>query len=241
MMTWKDLLTKKYKSKSIKDFSIELENIEFFYEDGSTVFKNLSLSINTNTVTIIKGPSGVGKTTLLLLITGILKPNSGNVKVSNKNIKNMKNHVLSKSAYVGPDPFSLSGTIREFLMFGQNNFKTENEIYDALKLANCEFVFNLPHKLDYVISEQGAGLSAGQKQRLSIARAILRKPGLLLLDEASSNLDKVSENKIIETLFKLKGKMTIIIVSHKNTMDKVADSFFIFKGPNKMKVIVNKN
>ena len=96
-------------------------------------------------------------------------------------------------------------------------------------MANCEFVFNLPHKLDYVISEQGAGLSAGQKQRLSIARAILRKPGLLLLDEASSNLDKVSENKIIETLFKLKGKMTIIIVSHKNTMDKVAEVFLFLK------------
>lgn len=237
----KDLLTKKNSSKSIKGFSIKFENIEFSWEDGSTVFKNLCLSINSNTLTVIKGPSGIGKTTLLLLITGILKPNSGDVMVSNKNIKKIKNHVLSKSAYVGPDPFSLSGTIKEFLMFGQNNFKTQNEIYDALKMANCEFVFNLPHELDYVISEQGAGLSAGQKQRLSIARAILRRPSLLLLDEASSNLDKESENKIIDTLFKLKGKMTIIIVSHKNTMDKVADSFLIFKGPNKIKAIIKKN
>ena len=79
------------------------------------------------------------------------------------------------------------------------------------------------------------------KAKIINCSCYFRKPGLLLLDEASSNLDKESENKIIDTLFKLKGKMTIIIVSHKNTMDKVADSFLIFKAPNKIKAIINKN
>ena len=155
---------------------------------------------------------------------------------SNHDLKDARQQLLSVTAYVGPDPFMISGTIRDFLMFGQRHEISDAQLFEALEQAHCEFVKNLPDKLEHRIAEQGAGLSAGQKQRLSIARALLRKPRLLLLDEATSNLDNESEHAIIDTVQSLRGSVTIVAVTHREALKAVADTILNFEGNGRVSV-----
>ena len=125
----------------------------------------------------------------------------------------------------------MPGTIRDQLMLGQPAQPGAAEIREALALAQCCFVDRLALGLDHPVTEQGGGLSAGQKQRLSIARAILRKPAMLLLDEATSNLDAGTEAAVVAALASLRGRMTIVAITHRDAVLSIADQVVALGSP----------
>ncbi len=137
-------------------------------------------------------------------------------------MQDVKKNMFEIIGYVGPESFLIAGTIRENLLYGIGNHSDE-ELIAALKLAECEFVFTFNDQLDHVITEQGEGISAGQKQRLALARALVRQPKLLILDEATANLDEVTEARLKDTLATMKGAMTICLVTHRKTLLEIAD------------------
>ncbi len=125
--------------------------------------------------------------------------------------------------YVGAESFLIDGTVRENLLYGVHRTPGDAELADALRKAECGFIDDLPNRLEHRLTEQGAGLSSGQKQRLSLARAMLRRPGVLVLDEATANLDSATEEKLVDTLTELKGGMTIVAVTHRPALLRLAD------------------
>lgn len=202
-------------------------DIRFEWERRNCVLRDFNLDIRPGSMTVVVGPSGSGKTTLLLLLVGMVAPTSGSVRVltpdGELDLPAVRERMLANASFVGPDPFVVPGTIRDFLFLGLPKEPDEEEVRSALELAHCEFVDRLPRGLDHPVTEQGGGLSAGQKQRLALARALLRKPRILLLDEATSNLDAASEAAIVSSLAQLKGKMTIVAVTHRDALLAIAD------------------
>ena len=213
---------------------LSLQNVSYSWGESPPVLSNASIEFPAGSTTVVLGPSGVGKTTLLLLLCRLVAPGTGRVIVhfsgSSHDLKDVRQQILSVTAYVGPDPFVISGTIRDFLMFGQEKEIGDTQLFEALEQAHCNFVKGLPDGLDHHIAEHGAGLSAGQKQRLSIARALLRRPRLLLLDEATSNLDSESERAIVDTIQALRGSITIVAVTHREALKTAADTILNFEG-----------
>lgn len=213
---------------------IRLKSLAFGWASDYSIMSDVNLQFAPGTVSVVVGPSGAGKTSLLLLLAAMVKPTQGAIEVmfpdGVSDISLAKHRLLPVTAYVGPDPFVVKGSLREFLEMGQNRPHSDDELFAALNLAHCEFVEILPDGLAHQLSEQGGGLSAGQKQRLSLARALLRKPQLLLLDEATANLDALSESKIIETLASLKGTLTIVAITHRDSLRAIADQLIEFDG-----------
>jgi ATP-binding cassette, subfamily C, bacterial len=210
-------------------FGIRLNQVSFSYSNISApLLDNLQLDIKPSSVVVIVGQSGVGKSTLLSLIIGLQNPASGMIEVYNneKSIpldNQLRANFLKNIGYVGPENFIIHGTIKDNLQYGLPQ-KSDDDFWQALLSAKCDFVKHLPGKLEHALTEQGEGLSAGQKQRLSIARALLRRPSLLILDEATSNLDLETEKSILEMIENLNPKMTVIFVSHRMSVLKVADA-----------------
>lgn len=204
--------------------ALVIESLDFSYGGIEQAFiKSLSLLVKPGGQLGICGRSGSGKSTLLALILGVLPPSKGRVLIDGHSPELFLEKNLV--GYVGVDPFLIAGTVRENLCYGQSesNLK-DTELWDALKAAHLsEVISALDGGLSFRINEYGDGLSAGQKQRLSFARALVGKPRLLVLDEVSSSLDEETELEIIKTLEKLKGKVTTIIVSHREKMLTHAD------------------
>lgn len=209
----------------------ELRSTAYAYDDVKAplrVFSGFSETLPPGSFTLILGQSGAGKTTLLHFLLGELSPDQGQVLL----IQNSQSiplpqvdeeSFLGKIGYVSSDGFFIHGTIRENLMYGNHLAVSEADFERALKLAGCEFVHDLPHGLGHHLNESGAGLSAGQKQRLALARALLRKPLALILDEATSHLDYATEERVIQNLQTIKRDCTIVAVSHSKSLDSYAD------------------
>ncbi len=195
--------------------SISFENVTFGYEDDKTVIKDASFEINKGEFAVIAGPSGVGKSTAMKLMLGIIYPSMGQVRInSQKGAFNAGKGTRSLFAYVPQGNLILSGTIRENVVFGKKDADDE-AVINALKLAQIwDYVSTLEHGLDTVLGEKGLGLSEGQVQRISIARALLYDAPILLLDEATSALDEHTETELLKTLKTMTDK-TCIIISHK--------------------------
>ena len=218
-----------YSTNSISKKSppaIRVCNITFSWSGVERpVFEGLSLDIDAGSQFGIIGPNGSGKSTLLGNILGTLTPSSGNVFIEDIESKEYLRNHYDTIGYVSDEPYLIYGTIRENLFLGTNKNVSDNELWDSLEMVKFDTVIRgLPGGMDYVIQENEDGLSSGQKQRLSLARAFLRKPLLLVLDEASANLDKKSESLIADALKELKGCCTVIIVSHKPGILKGADA-----------------
>lgn len=207
----------------------DLKNISFSYPNSNRkTLKNFSLRIIPNSCTVIVGESGSGKSTILSIALGLYDATEGNVSIINTvgeslPLREVQSRLLSSVGYVGPESFLIEGTVKENLLYGLQTEPNDNEIKEALEIADCKFIYSLSNGLNHFITEQGQGLSAGQKQRLSFARALLRKPKILILDEATSNLDVESEEKLVKTLSKLKGTITILAVTHREAMLSIAD------------------
>ncbi|MBI5247317.1 MAG: ABC transporter ATP-binding protein [Elusimicrobia bacterium] len=205
-----------------------LKGVRFSYlRAAEPAVDKLDLSVDPGSTVVVTGPSGAGKSTLLGLMLGNLRPQLGSVSaiVDGKELPlaGCRTWLLPRVGYVGPESFLLEGTILQNITYGLPGSTPRADIDAALRQAECQFVASLPLGLEHPLTEQGQGLSAGQKQRLSLARALLRKPTILILDEATSNLDMETEARLVDTLEGLKGSMTIIAVTHRRELLRIAD------------------
>jgi ABC-type multidrug transport system fused ATPase/permease subunit len=211
--------------------SIECDHIYFCYKNKAQyALKNINLTIPAKQMTAIVGKSGAGKTTLIDLLMGLNKPEKGQVFLDGKPLTNDKLLSLRKViSYVPQDPFLFNGSIKENLLLVKPN-ATDKQIWEALKFSSAaEFVKALPLSLETVIGDRGVKISGGERQRLVLARAILRNPSILILDEATSALDTENEVKIQEAIERLKGKMTIIVIAHRLSTIRNADQVVVFE------------
>lgn len=196
---------------------IRLENVSFRYTPTSRfIFEHFHYTFAPNTVTAIMGETGSGKTTLIRLLLALVTPTEGRAELFNSQGETIPISSLSRCnfSYVPQGNTLVSGTIRDNLLLG-NPDATEAEMLEALRLASATFVERLPEGLDARCGEQGDGLSEGQAQRLSIARALLRRSPILLLDEATSALDMETEATVIRNIMSQQQGRTLIFVTHR--------------------------
>ena len=195
---------------------ITVENISFRYGNRFLVLDNLSATIRQGENAAIVGPSGCGKTTITKLLLGFYTPEQGRICVNGQDISTMDLEVLRQNvAYVPQDVTMFSDTIRNNLLLGNDREISDVKIEAVLEATGCAFVKELPFGLNTMLEENGSNISGGQRQRLAIARALLREPCILVLDEATSALDTVSERKLQEALKTFNPSMTVIMVAHR--------------------------
>jgi ATP-binding cassette, subfamily B, bacterial MsbA len=205
----------------IKKGQISFENIEFKYQkENNQILNSIDLNIPGGQMTALVGHSGAGKSTILNLIPRFYDVNSGDIKIDNQSIYESTIFSLRKNiSLVGQDTTLFDDTIRNNIQYANSN-ASDQEIEEAAKHSFAdEFINKLPSKYDTVIGENGVRLSGGEKQRLSIARAILKKTSIILLDEATSSLDAETESQIQKAIqFLTKGRTTIVIAHRLSTI-----------------------
>ncbi|MCK4386464.1 MAG: ABC transporter ATP-binding protein [Candidatus Pacebacteria bacterium] len=214
---------------SFKD-SLKIKNVSFEYESGKKAIKKINLEIKKGEMVGFIGPSGGGKSTLFDLLLRFFNPTEGEILLDNKNIKEISIKDWRKNvAYVPQDIFLLNDTIRENIKF-RNKKISEEDIIEAAKSAYIyNFIKELPEGLNTVVGERGLMLSGGQKQRIVVARALAKKPQIILLDEATSALDSESE-KIIQKVFEEKDKkITILTIAHRLSTVRNVDKLFVIE------------
>ncbi len=212
--------------------AITVHDVTFAYPGGKRdVLRSVSAEAEKGSQLAIVGPSGCGKSTLLGLVLGLFEPKSGEIRIGGRAPSDYFADPTVRVGYVGAEAFLVAGTIRENLRYGLAAKADDQDLWDALARAELEATVRaLPEKLEYAIAEDGSGLSAGQKQRLCLARALLNHPHVLILDEVSANLDVETEKEIAESLRKLRGSCTILLVSHREGIYKYADRVITLGG-----------
>lgn len=223
-LDYQEINKKKFKEK------ITLENVSFAYETKE-IIKNLSLEIKKGSTIGIMGQSGEGKSTLINLILGLLKPSKGQISIDGENIYNDIKSWQNNIGLIPQNIYLVDDTIKSNICFGLDEKKINiAQFKNVLKLSQLEsFVDNLPDKEFSKVGDSGSGISGGQKQRIAIARALYTNPDLLILDEATSSLDLINEKNIIEEMNKYKQNKTIIIVSHRKNALKNCDKIYVLK------------
>ena len=203
---------------------VEFCHVTYQYpESNKPILKNFSLKVKPGETIALVGESGAGKSTVLNMLIGFLKPDSGAVVLDGEDMRNLDLRSFRRHLAVVPQETILfSGTVRENITYGSADV-TDKELWKVLKAANLdEVVKNLPHGLDTNLGEHGGCLSGGQRQRISIARSLLRNPDIILWDEATSALDNISERKVQQAFEELsKGKTTFIVAHRLSTIRNV--------------------
>jgi ATP-binding cassette, subfamily C, bacterial len=211
------------KQKPLLEQGILLDHVSFKYKE-SWVLNNASLELPAGLFTAITGVSGAGKTTVADLIIGLLQPQKGQVLIDGSPLSTLDiRRWRQMIGYVPQETLLLHDTVLKNVTLGDPQLN-ENDVKSSLRAAGIlEFVMNMPQGLESTVGERGGKLSGGQRQRIAIARALVHKPALLILDEATSGLDTETEASIVETLRKLKGKLTILAISHQHGLVDAAD------------------
>ena len=214
----------------IKFDKISISNLDFRYGTRELVLKDINLEINHGEKIAFVGESGSGKTTLAKLLVRLYEQEKGNIKLDSVDIRDFPiSQIRNNFSYISQNAFLFSGTIKENLLFG-NSDASDNDILRVCKICELEeYINSLPLKYNTRIEENGKNLSGGQKQRLAIARALLKNPKILIMDEATSNLDYITEKTIENTINKFSKNMTTIIIAHRLSTIKDCDKIFVFK------------
>jgi len=209
---------------------IVFDRVSFSYGEESQTIKNISFHVSPGETVALVGATGAGKTTIINLLARFYEVNEGRILIDGKDISKLRRSELRQAmGFVLQDPFLFHTTIRENIRYGRLD-ATDEEVEEAAKLANAHsFIKNLPDQYDTIINEGGTSISQGQKQLLSIARAILKNPSILLLDEATSSIDTVTELKIQEALERLMKGRTSFVIAHRLNTIKKADQIFVIQ------------
>jgi ATP-binding cassette subfamily B protein len=207
---------------------VKLKNVNFSYVKDKLVLKNASLEAKKGQTIAIVGPTGAGKTTIINLLTKFYDIDSGEILIDNKNIEDITRGSLRKTvSMVLQDTYLFSESVRENLRYARLD-ATDVEIEQAAKLANADhFIRQLPHGYDTVLSDNGGNLSQGQRQLLAIARAMLAKSSILILDEATSSIDTRTEIAIQKAMLTLMEGKTTFVIAHRLSTIRNADNILV--------------
>ena len=216
--------------KSLDNIDIKLENVSYSYDKKRTILENINIDIKEKQTVAFVGESGSGKSTITSLLLKIDEVDKGAITFNGINLNDIPFDVLNKKVgFINHNAYIFNTTIRENIKMGKKD-ATDEEIYAVLKEANLDsFVKKLPNKLDTKVGEGGNLLSGGQKQRLCLARTIIKNPDIYIFDEATSNIDVESEEKIWESIEKLSKDKTVIIISHRLLNVKNADTIYMLE------------
>ncbi|WP_407888170.1 ABC transporter ATP-binding protein [Levilactobacillus sp. N40-8-2] len=219
--------------QSVSDATLAMEHVDFAYEDGQPILHDVNFDAKPNTVVAFAGPSGGGKSTIFGLLERYYQPQNGQVTLGGADVRDFNlSDWRSQIGYVSQDSAIMAGTIRHNLTYGADRNFTDDELWHVLKLASADgFVAKMTDGLDTQVGERGVKVSGGQRQRLAIARAFLRDPKILLLDEATASLDSESEAMVQQALTELmKGRTTLIIAHRLSTIVDADNIYFIEDG-----------
>jgi len=207
---------------------IILDDISFSYGHVK-VLHQISMRIKNGSMTALVGPSGSGKSTISTLLLRLYDPGSGKIIVNGKDLKEYDVDTYRDIVgYVSQEPFVFNTSIRENILFG-GNF-TDSEVIEAAKLAHAhDFILGLPSGYDTLVGDQGVTLSGGEKQRIVIARAMIRRPELLILDEATSALDNISESAVQKAIDEVAKECTTLVIAHRLTTIKNANNIVVIE------------
>lgn len=216
---------------------VAFHNVSFSYEEASKTIKDVSFTVSPGQTVALVGPTGAGKTTIINLLSRFYDVDQGTISIDGIDISKVKRASLrDKMGFVLQDSYLFQGTVMENIRYGRLD-ATDEEVIEAAKLANAyTFIMKLPNQFDTILKQDGGGISQGQKQLLSIARAILAKPSILILDEATSSIDTVTEIKIQEALQRLMEGRTSFVIAHRlNTIQRADQILVIGEGQIKEK------
>lgn len=217
-------------AKELKDVKgdIELKNVSFSYNDKTKVLKNINLKIDAGKTLALVGPSGGGKTTLCHLIPRFYEVSGGQITVDGEDIKNVTlNSLRSNIGIVSQDVFLFAGTVAENIRYGRID-AADAEVVEAAKRAEIhDMIIEMENGYDTQVGDRGVRLSGGQKQRISIARIFLKNPPILILDEATSSLDSVTEAKIQRSFEELSIGRTTLVIAHRLSTVRNADEIIV--------------
>ncbi|MBD8070863.1 ABC transporter ATP-binding protein [Bacillus sp. PS06] len=221
---------KNAKDLRIQHGNVEFDDVSFSYEKEGNTVNGVSFSVAQGETVALVGPTGAGKTTIINLLSRFYEVDKGRILIDGHHIKDIKRESLrANMGFVLQDSYLFQGTIRENIRYGRLD-ATDEEIEEAAKLANAHsFIMKLPNKYDTMLTQDGNGISQGQKQLLSIARAILSNPTLLVLDEATSSIDTITELKIQEALQRLMEGRTSFVIAHRLNTIQNADQILVLK------------
>lgn len=210
--------------------NISIEDVHFSYDNSNEVLKKINIDIKAGHTLALVGPTGAGKTTIVKLISRFYEPDSGRIKIDEKDFSNLKKKSYRKNiSVVLQEPFIFSRSIRDNLKYGNHN-STDEEMFAASKIANAHhFIKNLPEGYDTIISEEATNISSGERQLISIARALLADRPIIILDEATSNVDTRTEKSIQDALSKLSKNKTSIVIAHRLSTIKNADLIVVIE------------
>ncbi len=209
---------------------IKFNDVSFGYDGTFPVIKDLGITIKAGQTTAIVGPSGAGKSTIADLLMGLISPTQGQILLDGMRLTAEQTKAWREQiGYVPQDTFLFNDTLRANLLWAKPG-ASEEEMSQALKFAAAaEFVSGLPKGLETNLGDRGLLVSGGERQRIALARALLRKPSLLILDEATSSLDSENEKRIQEAIEKLRGQVTILLISHRFSTIRKADIIHVIE------------
>jgi len=209
---------------------VVFDHVSFGYQTGGNTLTDISFRVSPGETVALVGPTGAGKTTLINLLARFYETDQGTIWIDGHDMKQIHRESLrSRMAVVLQDSIMFHGTVSDNIRFGRLD-ATESEVVEAAKLANAHaFIMKLPKQYNTVIDMDGSGISQGQKQLLSIARAVLAKPSILILDEATSNIDTVTEINIQEALHRLMQGRTSFVIAHRLNTIRGADQILVLR------------
>jgi len=209
---------------------VRYEKVRFAYDPNRTVLEDISLEARPGEMVALVGPTGSGKSTLVSLLPAFYEYSGGSITIDGHNIRAVTLESLrDQISIVSQEPFLFNGTLRENILFGRLD-ATEEEMMDAARAANChDFITRLDHGYDSRVGERGVKLSVGEKQRVSIARAILKNAPILILDEATASVDTATEKLIQEALERLMVGRTSFVIAHRLSTIRKADQILVIR------------